>query len=129
MLRVLIVFPMLFLFFFCGSVYSLPSVEGEVFGIMPITNEVSLYKNVDDNGDERGQTVQIIAINTFKVWTDFNVEFTADFNWDMSYLKRDHYIELSIVKPLVPAVSLNYQRIFSSFEDRPVNQFGLRFSF
>ncbi|UCD94241.1 MAG: hypothetical protein JSU69_10835 [Candidatus Zixiibacteriota bacterium] len=96
---------------------------------MPITNEVSLYKNVDDDGDERGQTVQIISINTFKVWTDFNVEFTADFNWDMSYLKRDHYIELSIVKPLVPRVSLNYQRIFSSFEDKPVNQFGLRFSF
>lgn len=129
MLKVAAVFLLIFLCLFCGGVYSLPAVEGEVFGIMPITNEVSLYKNVDDGGDERGQTVQIIAINTFKVWTDFNVEFTADFNWDMSYLKRDHYIELSIVKPLVPRVSLNYQRIFSSFEDKPINQFGLRFSF
>jgi hypothetical protein len=129
MWKAIAVFLLAFLCLFFGQVYSLPTVEGDVFGIMPITNEVSLYKNVDDDGDERGQTVQIIAINTVKVWTDFNVEFTADFNWDMSYLKRDHYIELSIVKPVAARVSLNYQRIFSSFEDKPVNQFGFRFSF
>lgn len=111
------------------SAYSLPPVEGEVFGIIPITNEVSLYRNVDDHGTDRGETLQIIAINTIKIWTEFNFEFTGDFNWDMSYEKRDHYIELSLVKPVAYRVSLNYQRIISTFEDEPVNQFGIRFSF
>ena len=108
---------------------SLPPVEGQVFGIIPITNEVSLFKNVDDDGNNRGETLQIISINTFKIWTEFNFEFTGDFNWDMSSEVRDHYIELSLVKPVGYNFSVNYQRILSTFESEPVNQFGLRFSF
>lgn len=114
---------------FATAAHSLPAVEGQVFGIMPITNEVSLYKNVDDAGADRGETLQIIAINTIKVWTEFNFEFTGDFNWDMSSETWDHYIELSLVKPVGYNFSVNYQRIISTFENRPVNQFGLRFSF
>ncbi|MEW5922531.1 MAG: hypothetical protein AB1746_00935 [Candidatus Zixiibacteriota bacterium] len=112
-----------------ASAWSFPPVEGQVFGIIPITNEVSLYKNVDDDGNNRGETLQIISINTFKIWTEFNFEFTGDFNWDMSSEVRDHYIELSLVKPVGYNVSVNYQRIISTFENKPVNQFGLRFSF
>jgi len=109
--------------------FSLPSIEGEVFGITPITNEVSFYKNVDDYGKDRGQTLQVIAINSFKLLTEFTFEFTADFNWRMSNMKDDYYIELSIVKPIFGIFSLNYQRIMATFEDKPINQFGFRLSF
>ena len=118
-----------------SSTYGLPSVDGKVFGLYPITNEVSLYKNVDDAGENRGTTVQVIAINSFKIWTEFTFEFTADFNWDMAYefdgskMNDDHYIELSLVKPVINRVSLNYQRIISTFEAESINQFGIRISF
>ena len=120
---------------FAAVAYPLPSIEGEVLGLYPVTNEISLFKNVDDAGADRGMTMQVIAINSFKIWTEFTFEFTADFNWDMAYefdgsrIDNDHYIELSLVKPVFDRVSLNYQRIISSFETEPVNQFGLRFSF
>ncbi len=120
---------------FIAPAGALPPIEGDVFGIYPITNEVSLYKNVDDGGTDRGQTLQIIAINSIKIGTEFIFEFTGDFNWDMAYdfdgnfMCNDHYIELSLVKPVYKMVSVNYQRIISTFEDEPVNQFGVRFSF
>jgi hypothetical protein len=112
----------------CQNAHPLPSFDGKVIGFYPITNEISLYRNADDSWNDRGKTLQIISINSFKLWTTFNFEFTGDFNWDMSYLKRDHYIELSIVKPVVKKISLNFQRIISSFENRPINQFGIRLS-
>ncbi|MCP4705179.1 MAG: hypothetical protein GY865_11255 [candidate division Zixibacteria bacterium] len=117
------------------SAYGLPSIDGKVFGLYPIVNEVSLLKNVDDAGVDRGMTMQVIAINSFKLWTEFTFEFTADFNWDTAYdfdgslMSNDHYIELSLVKPIIKNISLNYQRIHSTFETEPINQFGLRFSF
>jgi hypothetical protein len=114
---------------FIRDVFSLPTFDGKIFGFYPITNEVSFYGNVDDSGNNRGRTLQVISINSFKIVTSFNFEFTGDFNWDMSSLKRDRYIELSLVKPIIPRISLNYQRILSSFEDSSINQFGLRISF
>lgn len=121
---------MIILFFLAGSAaYALPSLDGKVIGFYPITNEVSFYHNIDDSGHNRGKTVQIISINSFKIWTSFNFEFCGDFNWNLSSLKKEHYMELSLVKPLVYKLSLNYQRIISSFENKPVNQFGLRISF
>jgi len=109
------------------------------FGFCPITNEVSFYKNYDDGGEDRGQTLQVISINTFKILTTFNVEFTADFNWRYSYVdpfdmglgknRHDYYIELSLVKPVTGIVSINLQRVTSTFEPEPVNQFGFRLSF
>ena len=122
-------------FLFSSSVFALPSIDGKVFGLYPITNEVSLLKNVDDAGFDRGMTMQIIAINSFKVWTEFTFEFTADFNWDLAYeidgskMSNDHYIELSLVKPILKNLSVNYQRIHATFEPEPINQFGLRLSF
>ena len=121
--------------FTTGTGIGLPTVEGKVFGLYPITNEVSFFKNVDDSGNNRGLTLQIVAINSFKIWTDFTFEFTGDFNWDMAYeldmskMSDDHYIELSLVKPVVGRFSVNYQRILSTFEDESVNQFGIRLSF
>lgn len=100
--------------------------------VTPFTNEVSFYKNLDDSGDDRGKTLQIISINGFNVGTDFVLEFTGDFNWGLSTLPDidyDYYIELSLVKPVYKSLSLNYQRIYGTYEDRPINQFGVRLSF
>jgi hypothetical protein len=98
-------------------------------GFSPISNEISLYQNYDDSGVDRGRTLQIVAINSITLLTSFKIEFTADYNFDMSTgLDRDHYVELSLVKPITAAFSLNVQRIISTFESRPVNQFGVRLS-
>lgn len=111
-----------------GVIPSFEDPSGRI-GFYPITNEFSLYRNVDDGGESRGTTFQIVSINAFKVITDFSFEFTADFNWDLAYDQgRDLYIELSLVKPLIPYLSLNVQRIISTFENKPINQFGLRLS-
>jgi hypothetical protein len=114
---------------FYSQASSLPTIEGEVFGLYPVTNEVSFFKNVDDAGIDRGETIQVVAINGFKLLTDFTFEFTADFNWRMAARSRDHYIELSLVKPIYNILSVNYQRIYATFEPEPINQFGLRLSF
>ena len=105
------------------------SPSGKI-GFYPISNEVSFYQNYDDSGENRGQTLQIIAINGFKLGTDFNFEFTADYNFDLTPgLDRDHYVELSLVKPVTPFLSLNVQRVISTFEPESVNQFGVRLVF
>ncbi len=118
------------LFLLVGSeAHALPSFDGKVIGFYPITNEISFYHNIDDFGINRGSTLQIISINQFKILTNFNFEFCGDFNWNMSNLKKDHYMELSLVKPVGYHISVNLQRIISSFESKPVNQLGLRVSF
>ena len=97
--------------------------------VTPITNEISLYRNLDDDGRARGTTLQIISINEFHIGTNFIVEFTGDFNWELDlYRDRDYYIELSLVKPVYKALSINYQRIYGTFACGPINQFGLRLS-
>ena len=99
-------------------------------GFFPISNEVSFYRNFDDTGDDRGQTLQIIAINGFRLFTDFSLEFTADYNFGLTPgLDRDHYVELSLVKPVTSFVSLNVQRVISTFEPESINQFGVRLVF
>lgn len=109
--------------------------DGENFGISPITNELSFYKNTDDDFNSLGRTLQIISINSFKAFTWFNLEFTGDFNWKMSdefegpgRKNFDYYFELSLVKPLTKHLSFNYQRIYGTSIGKPVNQFGLRLS-
>ncbi|HOP07688.1 MAG TPA: hypothetical protein PLF13_10400 [candidate division Zixibacteria bacterium] len=111
-----------------GVIPSWENRAGNV-GFFPITNEVSLFQNYDDPGNDRGRTIQIVSINSFKLFTEFTFEFTADYNFDFSSgLDRDHYVELSLVKPVWSIFSLNYQRILSTFEPDAVNQFGLRLS-
>lgn len=112
-----------------GIIPSWESPTGQL-GFYPISNEISYYRNYDDRGEKRGQTLQIISINAFRIWTDFSFEFTADYNFDLTPgLNRDHYVELSLVKPLTPFISLNVQRVLSAFEPEPINQFGVRFVF
>ncbi len=109
------------------------------FGFYPISNEISFYRNFDDAGEDRGETLQLVLINSFKLWTTFNFEFTADYNRRYSYVDpldisagknaNDHYVELSIVKPVTSFFSLNVQRVISTFEDESINQIGIRLSF
>ncbi len=109
------------------------------FAFHPISNELSIYRNYDDAGNDRGRTLQIVSINSLKLLTSFCFEFTADLNWDFSYANpfdpsagknnHDYYIELSIVKPLTGALSVNVQRSIATFEAESINQVGLRLSF
>ena len=97
--------------------------------VTPFNNEISYFKNIDDAGEDRGTTLQIISINGFNLGTDFIFEFTGDFNWDLDlYEDYDYYLELSIVKPVYKSLSVNYQRIYGTFYNEPVNQFGIRLS-
>jgi len=96
----------------------------------PIVNEVSLYQNTSDDGDNFGQTLQIVSINEFRVVTTFSFEFTADFNRKLTPGEdHDYYMEIGIVKPVWKKLSANYQRIHGTFVSDPVNQFGVRWSF
>lgn len=100
------------------------------FGFWPISNELSIYQNYDDTRENRGQTLQVVSINSLRIFTSFNFEFTADYNYGFTPgLQRDHYVELSLVKPVSSLVSLNVQRVISSFESESINQFGVRFVF
>jgi len=93
----------------------------------PISNEISFYKNSDDDFNNLGETLQIVSINSFRTLTWFNFEFTGDFNWGMTEIEDyDYYIELSLVKPITSRLSVNYQRIYGTFVTKPVNQIGLR---
>lgn len=106
-----------------------PEPVGVHSPVTPITNEISLFRNMEDQGGYRGTTLQVISINQFDIGTDFIIEFTGDFNWDLDlYEDHDYYIELSLVKPIFRSLSLNYQRIYGTFAAGPVNQFGLRLS-
>ena len=99
-------------------------------GFAPIVNEVSVYQNSSDDGDNLGQTLQIISINEIKLGTVFNLEFGVDFNRRMTPGEdRDYYLEIGLVKPVWKKLSVNYQRIHGTFIADPVNQFGVRWSF
>ena len=96
----------------------------------PLVNEVSIYQNVSDNGDDLGQTLQIVSINSIKLIYQFNVEFTADFNRKFTEGEdHDYYLEFGLVKPVWKKLSVNYQRIHGTFIPDAVNQFGMRYSF
>ena len=106
------------------------TAAGSDFEFQPIVNEVSLYQNSSDSGNDLGQTLQIVSINTFKVGTTFNIEFTADFNRHLTPgTNREYYLEIGIIKPVWQKLSVNYQRIHGTFVCEPVNQFGLRWGF
>ena len=96
----------------------------------PISNEISLYQNSSDDGDNFGQTLQIVFINSVDIGTEIGVEFTVDFNRKLTPGKdRDYYLEFGLVKPVWKKLSVNYQRIHGTFVADPVNQFGIRYRF
>jgi len=108
----------------------LVSADESVVSFQPLVNEISLYKNFLDDGDDAGQTLQIVSINSIKIYTEFSFEFTADFNRKLTPGKdHDYYMEFGIVKPVWKKVSANYQRIYGTFVDKPINQIGVRYSF
>ncbi len=98
--------------------------------ITPYANSVSVYKNIDDFGHNRGKTLQIISVNGFNLGTRFNLEFNASFNWGLDLVeKHDYFIGISVVKPVYKMFSLNYQRIWGTFIAGKINQVGARLSF
>lgn len=109
-----------------------PSAHSQdaAIGVSPIVNEVSVYQNSSDDGDNLGQTLQIVSINEIRMGLTFNLEFTADFNRKLTPGKNsDYYLEIGLVKPVWKELSVNYQRIHGTFVAEPVNQFGVRWSF
>lgn len=112
------------------SLVNSASSQDSALGVTPIVNEVSVYQNSSDDGDNLGQTLQIVSINEIKMGVTFNLEFTADFNRKLTPGKdSDYYLEIGLVKPVWRDLSVNYQRIHGTFMAEPVNQFGVRWSF
>lgn len=98
------------------------------FGFEKLSDEISFFANTNDEFDTQGRTLQVVAINNVKIGTWFQIEFTGDFNWDMTPGEDyDYYIEVGVVKPIWKNFSLNYQRVYGTFIDDPVNQWGIRF--
>lgn len=129
-----LIFFVFFIFTFLIFNYSAPYAQR--LGFKKITNEVSLYQNRYDDFLNAGQTFQLVCINSFRLLTWFNLEITWDLNYDLE--KKDkftHYVEVGLVKELLPCFSINYQRIHGSFvgpwrkSSAPVNQIGIRYSF
>lgn len=124
-------------FFFILAVPTV--VFSQAFDLNPISNNISLYQNTYDDLEDAGQTLQIVMINSFKLGTWFTLEITGDF--DRNLQEKDkicHYFEFGLVKDIFSifnstshkaVIGLNYQRIIGTFVDKPVNQFGIRFSF
>jgi len=118
----------IFILVLCSA--SLTSAQLAFLPVTSISNEVSLYQNFLDDGDNAGQTLQIVFINSVNVFTEFSFEFTADFNRKMTPgTNSDYYMEIGIVKPVWNKMSLNYQRIYGTFIDKPINQVGFRYRF
>jgi len=106
------------------------SLQAGELDFQQITNEISVYQNLFDDGGDAGQTLQIVSINSIRILTWFNVEFTYDFNRDLAWKgKDDYYYELGVVKPVWSKFSLNYQRVDGTFLEKPFNQIGVRYSF
>ena len=111
-------------------IFGSSSSDARSFGFKKLVNEVSLYQNRYDDFLNAGQTLQIVSINSLKLGTWFNLEFTYDLNYDLE--KEDdftYYMEVGLVKEILPRFSINYQRIHGSFMNDPVNQIGIRVSF
>ena len=104
--------------------------DAQTFTFEKISNELSLYQNYTDEFNTRGQTVQVIAINRFRLGWWFQTEFTADFNYDYDKPNKwDYYLEVGILKRVIGGLSVNYQRIEGTFVAKPTNQVGLRWTF
>ena len=96
----------------------------------PLVNDISVYKNFLDSGEDAGQTLQIISINQLKLKWWFQFEFTADFNRHVTPgYTTDYYIEAGVLTYVTKRFAVNYQRIYGTFVEKPINQIGVRCSF
>jgi len=93
-------------------------------GIVPLSNEVSVYKNIDDDFESRGFTAQFISMNMIH---DFRVGFVLDLNYDDDF-KSDNYWEFGLLVPIKDRLSFSYQRVNGSFI-KPMNQLGFTWRF
>ena len=119
-----IIFVLFFLPFFSSSTFS------QDFDFSRISNDIAFYRNVDDDLKDKGWTLQLVLINSVKIGTEFQFEFTADFNRDLAWRgKDDYYIEVGMLKEICNGFSVNYQRIEGTFQPGGVNQIGLRYHF
>lgn len=120
----------IFTILFFILIFLLSLCEARTFGLKPISNNVSLYQNSYDNSRNAGQTLQMVLINNFKIGTWFTLEITGDIDRNLQEIGRTcHYLEFGLVKDIKSGFSFNYQRVIGTFVDKPVNQFGIRFSF
>jgi hypothetical protein len=93
-------------------------------------NNISLYHNGLDDFSNAGNTLQLVFINSFKLFTWFDLEITGDIDRDLQEKgKTANYFEFGLVKNVWSKFSLNYQRIHGTYVNKPVNQFGVRFTF
>ncbi|MCP4633777.1 MAG: hypothetical protein GY855_12695 [candidate division Zixibacteria bacterium] len=107
-----------------------PSIMAQDIGVGFISNDIAVYKNSDDDLNNKGWTLQLVFINSVKIHTEFQIEFTADFNKDLAWKgKDDYYMEVGFLKEFYKGISLNYQRIEGTFQPGGINQLGVRYHF
>jgi len=112
------------------AVSSSSTVFAEKLGFSRISNDLALYKNSNDNLNDKGWTFQIVLINTVRAGGEFQIELTADLNRDLAWEgKDDYYMEIGILKQFYQGFSINYQRIEGTFQPGGINQLGLRYHF
>ncbi len=105
-------------------------VYAQLLGFNRISNDVTFFRNTDDDINNKGWTLQLVFIDSIHLGTDFQVEYTADYNWGLAWEgKYDYYVEIGILKAVYKGFSINYQRIEGTFQRGGVNQIGLRYHF
>ena len=97
--------------------------QANPLGIVHLSNELSIFKNVNDDFDSKGFTAQIVSMNLIH---SVRIGFVLDWNFDNGH--EDNYWELGLTVPLKDRLSFSYQRVNGSFIN-PNNQFGLTWRF
>jgi hypothetical protein len=112
----------------CVFVLSAACMGGDKFGLTPLSNNVSLFKNFDDYGADRGTTIQFLLMNEIRLLTPLHIGASVDFNYNyMPGMSHDYYAEIFVIKPLTRRFGIYYTRVESSF-GCGVNQVGFRLS-
>jgi len=73
------------------AVSSSSTVFAEKLGFSRISNDLALYKNSNDNLNDKGWTLQIVLINMVRAGSEFQIELTADLNRDLAWEGKDDY--------------------------------------
>ncbi len=97
--------------------------QANPLGIVHLSNELSLFKNVNDDLDSKGFTAQLVSMNLIH---SVRMGFVLDWNFDDG--NEDNYWELGLTLPIKNQLSFSYQRVNGTFI-KPNNQFGLTWRF
>ena len=118
------------LVFIVFILYQPAFTQEKVLDFQPLVNDISVYKNFLDNGEDAGQTLQVISINQLKFKWWFQFELTADFNRHVTPgYTSDYYLEAGVLTYVTKRFAVNYQRVYGTFVGKPINQIGVRCSF